>query len=128
MMRIEEVPPTDWATALNEFTLAHEGWLASMATFGSEPQPRSEITNLPLIGVSAVQPDDAGIAISVARSSEDHVTHVIERAAHVYVQRGTNGATASLMVESEEGTRTVLRVRAPAEPTRMPRRVRPHRI
>jgi uncharacterized protein DUF5335 len=120
MMRIEEVPPTDWAAALNEFTLAHEGWLTSMASFASERPPRSEITNLPLIGISAVQPDDADIAISVARSSVEHVTHVIERAAHVYVQRGTNGATASLIVDSEEGTRTVLRVRAPAEPTRTP--------
>jgi hypothetical protein len=27
-MRIEEVPPNDWADALNDFTIAHEGWLS----------------------------------------------------------------------------------------------------
>jgi Family of unknown function (DUF5335) len=115
-MRIEEVPSTDWASALNEFTLAHEGWLVSMATFASDDGPRSDIRNLPLIGVSTDRPDDRDIAISVARSSTEHVTHVIEHAAHVYLQRGTNGGSASLIVDSEEGLRTVLRVRARAEP------------
>jgi uncharacterized protein DUF5335 len=115
-MRIEEVPPADWAEALNEFTLAHEGWLVSMVTFATDDGPRSDIRNLPLIGVSADRTDDGDIAISVARSSEEHLTHVIERAAHVYLERGNNGATASLIVDSEEGLRTVLRVRAPSEP------------
>src|SRR5512138_3255424 len=107
-MRIEEVPPADWAEALNEFTLAHEGWLVSMATFASGNGPRTDIRNLPLIGVSADRTEPGDIAISVARSSAEHVTHVIERASHVYLQRGTNGASASLIVDSEEGLRTVL--------------------
>ena len=116
-MRIEEVPPADWAAVLNEFTLAHEGWLVSMATFASDNGPRSDISNLPLIGVSANRTDNGDIAISVARSSTEHVTHVIERAAHVYLQRGNNGASAALIVDSEEGLRTVLRVRARAAAT-----------
>jgi hypothetical protein len=114
-MRIEEVPPNDWADALNDFTIAHEGWLVSMATFASDEAPRTDIRNLPLIGVSADRTAHSDIAISVARSSSEHVTRVIERAARVYLQRGTNGSTASVIVDSEEGTRTVLSVRARAE-------------
>jgi hypothetical protein len=114
-MRIEEVPPNDWADALNDFTIAHEGWLVSMATFASDEAPRTDIRNLPLIGVSADRIDRGDIAISVARSSSEHVTRVIERAARVYLQRGTNGSTASVIVDSEEGTRTILSVRARAE-------------
>ena len=114
-MRIEEVPHDGWADALNQFTVAHEGWLVSMATFATDKGPRTDIRNLPLIGVSADRTEPGDIAISVARSSAQHVTHVIERPSHVYVQRGTNGASASLIVDSEEGLRTVLRVRARAE-------------
>lgn len=119
-MRIAEVPPHAWSDTLNAFTAAHEGWLVSMATFEeADDKPRTEIRNLPLIGVSADQINDGGIAISVARSSTQHLTRVIERAKHLYLQPGHNGATASLLVESEGGTRTVLRVRAPAEPSRV---------
>lgn len=115
-MRISEIPPHAWTDTLNAFTVAHEGWLVSMATFrDADDEPQTEIRNLPLIGVSADRIDHGGIAISVARSSTQHVTRVIERAKHLYLQPGHNGSTASLIVESEEGTRTVLRVRAPAE-------------
>jgi hypothetical protein len=115
-MRIAEVPPGAWSDTLNAFTATYEGWLVSMATFEeADDQPRTEIRNLPLIGVSADRSGAGDIAISVARSSTQHVTRVIERAKHLYLQPGHNGATASLMVDSEGGTRTVLRVRAPAD-------------
>jgi uncharacterized protein DUF5335 len=124
-MRIEEVPPADWINALNEFTLTHEGWMVSMAMFPADEEPRTAIRNLPLIGVSADRIDDGDIAISVARSSAEHLTHVIEHASRVYLQRGHNGGSAALIVDSEEGLRTVLRVRAraeAAEPRSLPRR------
>ena len=118
-MRITEVPPHAWSDTLNAFTVAHEGWLVSLATFGGgDEEPRTEVRNLPLIGVSADPTDHRGIAISVARSSARHVTHVIDHATHMYLQPGHNGTTASLIIESEEGTRTVLRVRAPADASR----------
>jgi uncharacterized protein DUF5335 len=121
-MRISEVPPHAWSDTLDAFTAAYEGWLVSMATIGGadDVEPRTEITNLPLIGISADRIDHGDIVISVARPSAQHVTHVIEHAAHVYLQPGHNGSTASLMIESEEGTRTVLRVRAAAETSHAP--------
>ncbi|HEU5256135.1 MAG TPA: DUF5335 family protein [Vicinamibacterales bacterium] len=118
-MRISEVPPHAWSDTLDAFTAAHEGWLVSIATFGgADEEPRTEIANLPLIGISADRIDHGDIAISVARSPAQHVTHVIEHAAHVYLQPGHNGSTASLMIESDEGTRTILRVRAAAAASR----------
>ena len=120
-MRISEVPPHAWRKTLDAFTAAHEGWLVSIATFGgADEEPRTEIANLPLIGISADRSNHGDIAISVARSSAQHVTHVIEHAARVYLQPGHNGSTASLMIESEEGIRTVLRVRAAAETSQAP--------
>jgi hypothetical protein len=113
-MRIEEVPPPEWADALNEFTIAHEGWLVSMATIGSDVGPQTEIRNLPLIGISLNHVDDQDIAISVARSAAEHFTHVIPHANRLYLQRVSNGASASLIVESGERTRTILRARASA--------------
>ena len=57
-MRISEVPPHAWSDTLDAFTAAHEGWLVSIATFGgADEEPRTEIANLPLIGISADRSD-----------------------------------------------------------------------
>jgi uncharacterized protein DUF5335 len=119
-MRIEEVPPREWADTLNKFTIAHEGWLVSMATIGSDMGPQTEIRNLPLIGISLNHGDDQDIAVSVARSAAEHVTHLIPHATRLYLERVSNGASASLIVESGERTRTILRARASAVPQHTP--------
>jgi hypothetical protein len=52
-MRTIELPRATWVDRLNAFTIAHEGWIASVEVFGPEIGAQPEIVNLPLIGVSA---------------------------------------------------------------------------
>jgi hypothetical protein len=118
-MRILEIPRETWTEQLNAFTIAHEGWLVSLDVFGGEIGAQPEITNLPLLGVSADRVDhDGTIAVSVARSATEHFTHIVRGVARIYFEQADDGATAALLVESVDGTRTVLQLRAPTSRTR----------
>jgi len=116
-MRTVEIPRDAWTRTLNEFTAIHEGWLVSLDVLGSEIGAQTEISNLPLLGVSADRIDDIGtITISAAHSAAEHVTHVIDSATRLYIERTEEGADAALAIESADGTTSILRFRATALP------------
>lgn len=109
-----ELPRATWVDRLNAFTIAHEGWIASVEVLGPEIGAQPEIVNLPLIGVSADRVDhDGTIAVSVAQSGTGHLTHIIKGVTHIYVEYTDDGGTAALLVESADGTRTIVQLRAP---------------
>jgi hypothetical protein len=112
-----EIPRETWVDQLNEFTTLHEGWLVSIDVLGQEIGAQAEINNLPLLGVSADRIDhDGTIAISVARSTTEHFTHLISAVTRIYVERIDDGAQAALRIDSLDGTTTILRFRAPVLP------------
>jgi hypothetical protein len=110
--------------------MTHEGWLVSLRVLGAELGAQPEIDDLPLLGVSADRVDhDGTIAISVARPIGDHFTHIVRDVVRLHVERATEGATAGLLIESADGTRTILQSGARAPPRgrhrREPRRAGP---
>jgi hypothetical protein len=112
-----EIPRETWVDELNEFTTLHEGWLVSIDVLGQEIGAQVEINNLPLLGVSADRIDhDGTIAVSVARSTTEHFTHLIRAVTRIYVKRIDDGAQAALRIDSLDGTTTILRFRAPVLP------------
>ena len=119
-MTVFEVPREHWVGELDAFTLAHEGWLASLEVFGAETEPGVRINRLPLIGVSADRVErDGTIAISVARSGSEHFTHVIHQVRRLYIEVAVDGTTAGLLIESSELVRTVVELRATVSPVRV---------
>jgi hypothetical protein len=118
-IRIDEIPRDAWVARLNDFTAHHEGWLISVAILGTDLGAQSEIRDLPLIGVSADRVDhDGTIAISVARSAAEHMTHIIRGAQRVYIERTVNGARTALLIESADGLKTIVRAKAAASQPR----------
>lgn len=117
-----------WVDRLNAFTMAHEGWMASLEVFGPETGRQPAVVNLPLIGVSADRVDhDGTVAISVAMSAGEHLTRVIHDVARIYLEQPDDGATAALLIESADGTRTTVHLRATAAaPQRSPVHDPPH--
>ena len=108
-----ELPRETWVDRLNAFTMAHEGWMASLEVFGPETGQEPAVVNLPLIGVSADRVDhDGTIAISVARSAGQHLTRVIHDVARIHLEQPDDGSTAALLIESADGTRTTVHLRA----------------
>ena len=113
-MRTFEIPREAWIEQLNAFTIAHDGWLASVDVIGPRAVAQTEFKNLPLLGVSAERIDhDGTIAISVAHSAADHFTHIVVGGAHIFIERVMNGSTAALVIGSVDGTKTILKLRAP---------------
>jgi len=108
-----ELPRESWVERLNAFTIAHEGWTASLEVFGPETGQQPDVVSLPLIGVSADRVDhDGTVAISVALSAGEHLTRVIHDVARIYVEQPDDGSTAALIIESADGTRTTVHLRA----------------
>jgi Family of unknown function (DUF5335) len=116
-MRTIEIPREAWVQQLNEFSVVHDGWLVSLEVMGPEIGAQPEITNLPLLGVSADRIDrDATMTVSVARSSTDHVTHVVHAVTRIDLERTDEGADAALEIKSSDGTTTLLQLRVAALP------------
>jgi hypothetical protein len=114
-MQTVEIPRGAWVRRLNEFTDAHDRCPISLEILGADLGAQPEIDNVPLLGVSADRTDhDGTIAVSVARSASEHLTHIIRAVTRIYVERTDDGADAALQIESADGTRTILRVRPDA--------------
>ena len=116
-MQTVEIPRGTWVQRLDEFAQTHERWLVSLEVFSPELGAQLEIENMPLIGVSADPLDQEGtIAVSVARSAAEHITHVIRGVERIQVEQTDEGADVALQIESADHTATVLRFRVPALP------------
>jgi hypothetical protein len=108
-----ELPRESWVERLNAFTMAHEGWMASLEVLGPETGEQPAVVDLPLIGVSADCVDhDGTVAISVALSASEHLTRVIRDVARICIEQSDDGGTAALLIESADGTRTTVHLRA----------------
>ena len=116
-MRTVEIPRAEWVQRLNEFSAVHEGWLVSLDLLGPDLGAQHAIENLPLLGICAGRSDqDRTIDVSVGQSGGEHLTHMIEAATRISIERTDDGADAALQVESADGTKTILRFRAAALP------------
>jgi len=117
IMLTREIARKSWREQLDAFSTIHEGWLVSLDVVGSNIGAQPEIDSLPLLGVSADRLAAGGtITISVASSPRSHLTHLVHDVAHLYVEETDDGADAALAIEEADGTRHVLRFRAPARP------------
>ena len=111
-----EIRRDRWAEELDAFTATHEGSLVSIDVLGARIAP-SDIDQLSLLGVAVDRLNhDGTIAISVARSTADHVTHIIRPVTRFYLKRGYDGAKAGLLVVSADGTKALLQARATGTP------------
>jgi hypothetical protein len=112
---LTEVPREAWVDRLNTFSIAHEGWLTSVAAFDETESHHSDIVDLPLIGVSADKNTaDGTVVVSAERTHLDHVTRIIHGVRRVYTRPPMDGVTASLFIETADGGMTEVRVTAPA--------------
>ena len=115
-----DLPRCQWARRLNEFTAAHAGWLISLHVAGAGRQPAVVVEQMPLLGISAEDTEGPSrITVSVARSTKDHVVHVIEGVTRLLVYLTEEGAEAGLRFDSASGGSTTLRFRVAISPERV---------
>ena len=117
-MPTQEIPRTEWNNFFDGFSRQHEGWLATLEVFAPEIGAQEEAHDLPFEGISIASADESHneIAINLGKPSEDHITHTITKAEHVWLEQTPGGANAALEIESENQTKTLLRFRSAMPP------------
>jgi Family of unknown function (DUF5335) len=113
-MATEEIPREDWSNFFNSFSQGHEGWLATLEVFDNEVGAQEEARELPFEGISldSKNGESQAVVISIGRTA-DHVTHTVHQPKHVWLQRTAAGADASLEIEAEGDSKTLLRFLSP---------------
>ena len=109
-----EIPRDEWKTFLDAFSRQHEGWLTTLEVFATDIGAQREARDLPLEGITATSRDNASqtIAISLGKSSEDHVTHTVTDPTRVWLEQTSQGANAAIEIESADEVKTLLRFRS----------------
>jgi hypothetical protein len=109
-MKTVDVPRDQWHDQLDELTRTHEGCLVSLDVLGTELGVQPEVRFMPLVGIWTDRPAGT-IAITVAPSPDDQLTHVVNHARGVYIERTDAGADAAMEFQSDDGTTTLLTFR-----------------
>ena len=121
------IPREEWVKELNAFTRTYEGWLVSLDVFARDAPAQREFENLPLLGVSADRLDhDGTVAISVAWSRSEHLTHIVRAVTRVTLEISPDGVVTGLSIDSFDRTRTLLRFRVARPPEQVDGLMRAH--
>jgi len=117
-MPTQEIPREEWNTFFETFSRTHDGWLATLEIFGADIGAQEEAHELPLDGVSIAAESGGSktIAISLGKAPDDHVSHLVDKPTHVWLEQTAEGANAALEIESEDESKTLLRFRSPVSP------------
>jgi hypothetical protein len=113
-MRTREIPFQDWEGFFDCFNRQHEGWRATVATLGGDVAGLGvEARQMPLTGVTLdIKDGSRSIVIILENRDSGHLTHIIAAPKHVRVRETEEGAQEALIIESANGTITLLRFRA----------------
>ncbi len=108
-MHTIEIPRQRWTADVTSFGEKHRRAAVSLEVTGSDIGAQPEAHALPLEGISV---EHAGrgdtISIFLERSLDDHLTHVIERPAHVRVEQSDAGDDLAMQFEEDDGTVTIM--------------------
>jgi hypothetical protein len=114
-MQAYEVPKSEWAEALDQFSRAHVGQRADVDILQGKAASVSEARDLPLIGVMLLQDSRASIEVIAGKPNGPFVGHVVPNARHLRTTTWNDGYSAKLEIESEDGLVTQIRVGPPEE-------------
>ena len=117
-METREIPRSEWRSFFDVFSRQHEGWLATLETFGQEIGAQAEPGELPLksVTLTPVVGKSEAITINLGEIPKDHIKHTIIEPTHVWLVQTSEGANAALEIESADETKTLLRFRSSVLP------------
>ena len=115
MTGTQEIPRDTWNDFFAAFSEQHDDEAVDVEIMGTDIGAQTEARELHLRGISpATSRKDEALALTLASPDGTHITHMIAKPIHVWVQR-TDESEGSLEIESADGTKTLLRFTAPAE-------------
>ena len=112
-MQTQEIPKHEWVPFLDDFSRRHQGEPVTVEVFGPNMGAYREAESLPLVGVS-VDLRDGGdneqIEVIAGDSPRAHVMHSIRQPSQIWLAAADEGADAALEIESEDGSKTLVRL------------------
>ena len=112
-MRNRLVPRSEWFQFFDGFSRRHQGRIATVHVFSPRIGYQTEARNLPLEGVVSSAKATGPIAIYLgAAPPGPNIEHEIDEPNQVWVELSDSGAEKALQVESRDGTKTMLELRA----------------
>ena len=117
-MSTQEIPREQWNNFFDSFSRQHEGWLATLEVLADDVGAQEQAHEMPFEGISldSLDGESEAVLISVGRTKSVHITHRIDRPVHIWLEQTPAGANASLQIEANDESKTLLRFRSPMLP------------
>lgn len=121
-----EIPRSEWKDFFSQFSDQHDDEAVEIEMIGSEIGAQIEGHELRLRGISPAQNlKESDLALELDSVDGEHLTHMISKPTHVWLQQAQDKTDETLEIESADGTKTLVRfsgIEAPAHPERFPRK------
>lgn len=110
-----EIPRDRWDNFFTRFSEDHETQLVAVEVMGGDIGAQVEGRSLLLGGISPAESNDGSLALTFDSVDGEHLTHMVNKPTHVWLQRTPNKMDEALEIESADGTKTLVRF-PPYEP------------
>jgi hypothetical protein len=94
-----EIPRAAWNTFFSRFSNDHETQLVAVEIIGRGIGAQVEGQSLLLGGISPSDPHGESLALSFDSVNGEHLTHLVNKPTHVWIQRAADDTDAALEVE-----------------------------
>lgn len=116
MTATREIPRDDWNDFFAAFSEQHEDEPVDVEVMGEDIGAQIEARELFLRGISpATGRKDPDLALMLGSPDGTHLTHMIPKPTHVWVQSAAEESQDLLEIESADGTKTLLKFATAAE-------------
>jgi hypothetical protein len=112
-----EIPRSEWVSFFDAFSRQHEDWLVTLELQETNQAPRVEAREVPLEGITAdLKAGQDSVSIITAHKDQEYISHRVPQATRVRLLESQAGVHEGLEIESQDGTKAVLRFRSPMPP------------
>ena len=104
-----EIPREAWNNFFTRFSQDHETQFVAVEVMGRDIGAQVEGRTLLLGGISPGDDVGESLALSFDSVNGEHLTHMVNKPTHVWVQRAPDNTDEALEIESADGTKTLVR-------------------
>jgi hypothetical protein len=109
MQGTTEIPREAWGKFFTRFSLDHETQFVAVEIMGRDIGAQVEGKSLLLSGISPADDNNESLALSFDSVNGEHLTHMVNKPTHVWIQRAPDNTDQAIEIEAADGTRTLVR-------------------
>jgi hypothetical protein len=109
MQTTTEIPRDGWNKFFTRFNHDHDMQLVAVEILGRDIGAQTEGRSLLLGGISAGNETSDSLVMMFDTLDGEHVTHMVDKPVHVWLQRAPDDSDEALQIESADGTKTLVR-------------------